>query len=192
MSSDPLSAYKSTHVETASKEKILLMLYDELIGDVHKARGALENGEKQAAHDNLLHAQEIVTELISTLDMDAGGEIAEELYSLYDYVLHNLIQANVENDPTRLDDVLPVLEDLKEAWDEVINEEGMTLEKARREVTKGSSASNVPNTTTENDQDTPSRENGSPAPSDRSQVGKNSSSSGDGSSFDGDVTYGDI
>ncbi len=187
MSSDPLSTYKSTHVETASKEKILLMLYDELISTTHQAREALENQENQTAHDSLLHAQEIVTELISTLDMDAGGEISEELYSLYDYVLHNLIQANVENDPSRLDDVLPVVEDLKEAWDEVINEKGMTLEKARRQLNRETESSP---STPDGNRNSPS--GGSVPSSDRSEVGDTSSSGNDGTSFNGDVTYGDL
>jgi flagellar protein FliS len=189
MSSDPLSTYKSTHVETASKEKILLMLYDELISTVREARDALEDADKQNAHDNLLHAQEIVTELLSTLDMDVGGDIADELYSLYDYVLHNLIQANVENEPSRLNDVLPVVEDLQEAWDEVINEKGMTLEKARREVNPGTNASPAP---TGADQDSVSEVDSGRISSDRDQEGASPSSQDDGTSFDGDVTYGDI
>lgn len=191
MSSDPLSTYKSTHVETASKEKILLMLYDALIGHVRDARGALEEGDKQNAHDNLLQSQEIVTELISTLDMDAGGDIAEELYSLYDYVLHNLIQANVENDPSRLDDVLPVIEDLHEAWDEVINEKGMTLEKARRQVNNqaGTSIESEPSSGSDAGGGNGANRTGDvPNPS---EVGNSSSRDG-GTSFDGDVTYGDI
>lgn len=177
MDSDPFSTYKSTQIETASKEKILLMLYEGLIKYVRQARKALENDESQKAHDKLLQSQEIVTELISTLDMDVGGEIAEELYSLYDYVLHNLIQANVENDPSRLEDILPVLEELNEAWDEVINEKGMTLRKARRQVA--------------NDGGESSGEE--PGSGNVPEEVKTPDTSGNGdSSFDGNVTYGDI
>jgi flagellar protein FliS len=182
MDSDPYSTYKSTQIETASKEKILLMLYEGLIKYVRQAKNALENDKSQMAHDKLLQSQEIVTELISTLDMDVGGEIAEELYSLYDYMLHNLIQANVENDPSRLEDILPVIEELNEAWDEVINEKGMTLEKARRKV-----SGQVDSESSGDDQDSPDVSGTIP------DKVKTPDPSGNGDdSFDGNVTYGDI
>lgn len=177
MSSDPHSTYKSTQIETASQEQILLMLYEGLLKFTRQAREALEEENYEKAHNKLLRSQDIVTELMSTLDMDIGGEIAEELYRLYDFVLHNLIQANVEKDPSRVDDVIPVLEELNEAWNEVINEKGMTVEKAREQL--GMSASS-------GDSDDQSESN--EAPKEQTQSG----SVGGSSKLDGNVTYGDI
>lgn len=157
------------------------MLYEGLIKYVRQAKNALENDQSQMAHDKLLQSQEIVTELISTLDMDVGGEIAEELYSLYDYMLHNLIQANVETDPFRLEDILPVIEELNEAWDEVINEKGMTLEKARQKV-----SGQVDGQSSNGGQDSPDVSEDIP-----DKVKTPDTSNGD-DSFDGNVTYGDI
>lgn len=194
MSSDPYSTYKSTQIETSSQEQILLMLYDGCIKYTRQAKQALREGDNKTSHDKLIQAQDIVTELMSTLDMDVGGEIAEELYRLYDFVLHNMIQANVEKDPERLDDVIPVLEELNEAWDEIINEKGMTIDKARRTVSQsstssGSGAGEQP----ESDNDTPVNDEGGdeskPGPRNPSQ---RPDSAGDDSSFEGNVTYGDI
>lgn len=180
MGSDPYSTYKSTQIETASQEKILLMLYDGCIKFTRQAKQAMEDEEFNTSHEKLMQAQDIVTELMSSLDMDVGGEISEELYRLYDFVLHNMIQANVEKDPSRLMDVLPVLEELKDAWDEIINEKGMTIEKARREVagrpldSEGEQEDDDPESST-SDSRNPSQ---TPEPSD--------------GSFEGNVTYGDI
>lgn len=187
MGSDPFSSYKSTQVETASQEKILLMLYDGCIKYIRQAQNALEEGDNKASHEKLIQAQDIVTELMSTLDMEVGGEVAEELFQLYDFCLHNLIQANIDNDPSRLEDVLPVLVDLKEAWDEVINEKGMTLEKARRQAG---------NPTTEDASESPAededREIANSDPANSPQSPSQTPSSPDDDSLEGNVTYGDI
>lgn len=191
MGSDPYSTYKSTQIETASQEKILLMLYDGCIKFARQAKHNMEDEEYQASHDKLIQAQDIVTELMSSLDMDVGGDVAQELYQLYDFCLHNLIQANVEKDPTRIDDVLGVLEELKETWDEVINEKGMTLEKARRQL------SQAPNPTDEDNEAGPETEQpGTSDASDSSQASSDHPSQtpdpSSGNSFEGGATYGDI
>ncbi len=136
MASDPASAYKSTQIETASQGQILLMLYDGAIQRMKQARDALEEEDYQESHSKLVKVQDIVTELMATLDMEVGGEIARNLHDIYDYVLHNLVQANVQKDPELVDEVLPVMEDLHEAWKKVINQKGMTVEKARSQVSQ--------------------------------------------------------
>lgn len=133
LSSNPYSAYKSTQIETASQEQILLMLYDGAIRSMKQARDSMERDDFEAGHEQLIKAQDIITELMASLDMDVGGEVAEDLYGLYEYMLHNLVQANVENEPSRIDDVIPLMESLQESWDEVINQKGMTVQKARRQ-----------------------------------------------------------
>ncbi|MFP4687475.1 MAG: flagellar export chaperone FliS [bacterium] len=136
MASDPLTAYKSTRIETASREQILLMLYEGAIKFMKQARQGLVDKDYQLGHQKLLKAQDIITELMASLDMEVGGEIASNLYSLYDYILYNLVQANVEKSPQRIDDALPVMRQLESAWNEIINEQGMTVEKAKAEARK--------------------------------------------------------
>jgi len=136
MTSDPASAYKSTQIETASQGQILLMLYDGAIQRMKQARDALEKENYEVSHSKLVKAQDIVTELMATLDMDIGGEIAENLYNLYDYILHNLVQANVQKEADLVAEVIPVMGELYGAWQEIINKKGMTIEKARSQVSQ--------------------------------------------------------
>lgn len=191
MGSDPYSTYKSTQIETASQEKILLMLYDGCIKYSRQAKHAMEDEEYQTSHEKLIQAQDIVTELMSSLDMDVGGDVAQELYQLYDFCLHNLIQANVEKDSTRIEDVLSVLEELKETWDEVINEKGMTLEKARRQLGQTPNSADDGNETEPEDEQpgTSDAPDPSQTPSDHPSQTPDASS---GNSFEGGATYGDI
>jgi flagellar protein FliS len=165
------------------------MLYEGLIKYVRHGKSALEDEQNKDAHEKLLQAQDIVTELMSSLDMEVGGEVAEELYMLYDFILNNLIEANVENDPSKLEEVLPILNDLNEAWDEVINEKGMTIEKARKQT-----QSNRSEEMDDSSQEVPS-ENGAPATKNVEAPDDSSlrqSPESDQGSFDGNVTYGDI
>ncbi|MFP4687783.1 MAG: flagellar export chaperone FliS [bacterium] len=136
MASDPMTAYKSTRIETASREQILLMLYEGAIKFMKQAKTALENNNNQQSHEKLLKAQDIITELMASLDMEVGGEIARDLYNLYDFILYNLVQANVEKNPRRIQQALPIMRQLESAWNEIINEQGMTVEKAKAEARK--------------------------------------------------------
>lgn len=191
MGSDPYSTYKSTQIETASQEKILLMLYDGCIKYTRQAKHAMLEEEYQDSHEKLIQAQDIVTELMSSLDMDVGGEVAQELYQLYDFCLHNLIQANVEKDSSRIEDVLAVLEELKETWDEVINEKGMTLEKARRQIGQTPSSPEDEDENSDSGQSQENSKDSSPSqtPSDHPSQTPDTSSD---NSFEGGATYGDI
>lgn len=132
MGSNPYNKYKSTQIKTASREQLLLMLYDGAIKYMKQGREALKDEDHELAHDKLLQAQDIVTELMASLDMDIGGDVAEDLYALYDFILHNLVQANVEKSAQRVISALDVMEDLNDSWETVINEQGMTYEKAKQ------------------------------------------------------------
>ena len=79
-----VNQYKKTAVNTASKEQILLMLYDGAIKFLHKAKLAFETKDIEQIHINLTKAERIITEFQSTLDMENGGRFAEELYALYE------------------------------------------------------------------------------------------------------------
>ncbi|MGM0380444.1 MAG: flagellar export chaperone FliS [bacterium] len=188
MASDPASAYKSTQIETASQGQILLMLYDGAIKRMKQARDALENENYQRSHSKLVNVQDIVTELMATLDMEVGGEIAENLHNLYDYVLHNLVQANVKKDPELVDEVIPVMQQLHEAWSEIINEEGMTVQKARSQVSQSVQSSSAGQAKQQNSAPANSNDESKPAPN------KDKGDSADSSSSTSieDTPYGNI
>src|SRR5437763_1277354 len=89
--------YMSTSVTTASPGQLLVMLYDRLVIDLTRAEEALLTGDRTAGSAQLLHAQDIIVELRSTLNVDVW-EGGPGLAQLYDFLLRELIRANVRAD----------------------------------------------------------------------------------------------
>lgn len=107
--------YAQDTVGTASPAKLLTMLYDRLSRDLLNAEQAAVVRDIPATHNNLMHAQEIISELAATLDV-SGWEGGESLLSIYEYCLQELFQANVRKDVQRIHSVREIIEPLREAW----------------------------------------------------------------------------
>jgi len=115
-----LGAYKKTSVETASKEQILLMLYQAAIKHCKKAIEAIDQKNIAKKGEYIGKMQDIVVELSNSLDFEVGGDVAKELSSLYDYILYSSTQANIKLDKTYLEGCLKVLNTLYDGWTEAI------------------------------------------------------------------------
>ena len=115
-----LGAYKKTSIHTASKEQILLMLYQAAIKACKKGIEAIENKNIAEKGEQIGKLQDIVIELNNSLDFEVGGEVAKELSSLYDYVLYASTQANIKFDKVQLEGCLDVMTTLYEGWTEAI------------------------------------------------------------------------
>lgn len=115
-----LGAYKKTSVQTASKEQILLMLYQAAIKNCKKAIEAIEAKQIADKGKYISKLQEIIIELSNSLDFEVGGEIANELSALYDYILFTSTQANINIDKAPLESCLNVLHILYDGWKEAI------------------------------------------------------------------------
>lgn len=109
-------AYRRTQIETAPPEQLILMLYDGAIRFARNARRALEAGDKQKAHTELTRAQDVVSELIGSLDMEAGGELAANLCQLYRYMYQRLVQANIRKSVEPIDEVVQLMGELRDGW----------------------------------------------------------------------------
>ncbi len=114
------STYKSQHIQTASREQVLLMLYEGAIRFLRIARTACEEGNIEKFHNNTVKAQRILIEFMTTLDVEVGGEVAKNLFKLYEYLHYRLVQANLKKDVTMVDEVVGHLEELKQTWEEAI------------------------------------------------------------------------
>lgn len=120
-----LNAYKETSVKTASQGALIVMLYEEAIKHIDGAIELVEKDVKEdpsrieKANNHILKAQEIITELSASLDMDEGGEIAKNLMSLYTFFLGQLSSANFEKKPDKLIPVRDMMKELLSAWSEV-------------------------------------------------------------------------
>ncbi|MBL8047066.1 MAG: flagellar export chaperone FliS [Chthonomonas sp.] len=100
----------------ASPLQLVVMLYDGAIKFVKQGQTAMEEGRLFEQNEALQRAQRIVVELLSSLDMHRGGEVAKNLFGLYTFCYNELIAANVEDQPKKLDAVVKVLTDLRESW----------------------------------------------------------------------------
>jgi flagellar protein FliS len=120
MSVNPYQKYKTAQYSTASPEQLLLMLYEGAIKYARQAQKDMEERNVEAANNKLKKTEDIISELMVSLNMDEGGEIAQNLYNLYDYMNRRLIQANIRKDPGLVDEVINLLTSLKESWEEAI------------------------------------------------------------------------
>jgi flagellar protein FliS len=109
--------YLGDSVATASPQQLLVMLYDRLALDLERAAHALASGDRQEANLQLQHAQDIVVELQSSLQVEAW-EGGPRLASLYTWLLTELIAANVKGDQRRVGDCRKIVEPLRDAWRE--------------------------------------------------------------------------
>jgi len=114
--------YLETAVETASPARLIVMLYDGAIRFINEAAYAMQQRDYETQNTKLQRAQKIVAELISSLDFDKGGEIAENLFRLYTYMYNQLVEANINDSRDRLEHVVHLLSELREAWDTIATE----------------------------------------------------------------------
>lgn len=102
---------------SASPHKLIEMLYSGALDRLAAARGCLQRGDVPGRLGNISDALAIVEHLRLTLDFNAGGEIAQNLARLYDYMQHRLTLANADSDTSGLDEVANLLRTLKSAWE---------------------------------------------------------------------------
>jgi flagellar protein FliS len=114
--------YLETAVETASPARLIVMLYDGAIRFINEAAYAMQQRDYETQNTKLQRAQKILAELISSLDFDKGGEVAENLFRLYTYMYNQLVEANINDSRDRLEHVVHLLSELREAWDTIATE----------------------------------------------------------------------
>lgn len=115
---NPADHYLADRVMTATPAQLTGMLFDALSAAVRGASRLQAEGNFPAALPRSLKAQRILHELRSTLDHEAGGQLATDLADLYAWSATMLVRGNREQDPTLTRDVLPVVEQLGQAWNQ--------------------------------------------------------------------------
>lgn len=112
--------YQKSSIETASREQILIMLYDGAIQFLNKAKIAIQNSDFEAINNNLIGAQNIIQEFINSMDREVAPQLAENLISLYEYFIRRLVQANMKRQIEPVDEVLKYMKSLKATWEKAI------------------------------------------------------------------------
>ncbi|HIF9215553.1 TPA: flagellar export chaperone FliS [Photobacterium damselae] len=121
-----LQAYKKVSVNaqlaSASPHRIIQMLYAGAIERLIQGKAAMEQGNIAMKCERLSKALDIIMSLRNCLSMEDGGDVANNLDSLYDYMIRQVSTANAENQPEPIDEVITMLREIKSAWDQIPSE----------------------------------------------------------------------
>lgn len=115
---NPYDKYKQTSIETATPEKLMFMLFDGGIKFLKQAEKHIEDKDMLKANEKLKKGQEVIRELMASLDLEKGGEFAENQLRLYDYMHYELVQANMRKDKEKVEIIRNMLSDIKDSFKE--------------------------------------------------------------------------
>ena len=113
------NAYYDNSINTATPQKLTLMLYEGAVKFCRFAEIAIQENNIELRHINLLKVQSIIKELNLTVNRDAG-EISEQLLLLYDFIQSQLIEANIENNIEKVKIVRELLEEFSKTWAQIV------------------------------------------------------------------------
>jgi flagellar secretion chaperone FliS len=113
------ATYQQVQVHSRSPIELVVMLYDGAIDSLGRAGDALRRRDLPAKRDHVARALAIVGQLQSTLDMDAGGDIARDLDNLYLYLTGRIVEASARLDPMPLEEASRLLVTLREGWAQI-------------------------------------------------------------------------
>lgn len=118
-------AYQRVQAETSTPGQLIALLYDAMVRSLDRAKAGLDQHDLESAHAPLLRAQDIVLELISSLNVDDAGEagaMARQLGALYEYMYRRLLDASVHKDAAAVDEVRRLITPVREAWSHALEE----------------------------------------------------------------------
>jgi flagellar secretion chaperone FliS len=109
-------AYRQTQAQTAAPGELVVMLYQGAIRFVGAGIEAIGNKDVPTAHNSLIKAQAIISELAESLDVERGGDVARNLASIYEYLNRRLVEANLAKNVEPAREVQALLRELLPAW----------------------------------------------------------------------------
>ncbi|OGF98416.1 MAG: flagellar export chaperone FliS [Candidatus Glassbacteria bacterium RIFCSPLOWO2_12_FULL_58_11] len=112
--------YRSMQILSSKPEKLILLLYDGAIRFIQLAIKSIESNEIEPAHKNLVKAQNIMVELMASLNFDKGGELAVNLFRIYEFMHFTLVQANIKKNPKDLARITEQLKKLRHSWNQAL------------------------------------------------------------------------
>ena len=123
-----LSTYRETRIKTASQGQLIIMLYSEAVRQLDQALGLMElndSGKKDPGKieqigKSVIKTQEIISELMVSLDFEQGGDIAKNLFALYTWFNRELMEANISQDTKRIFAVRNHVDGLRNTWQEIV------------------------------------------------------------------------
>jgi len=135
--------YLETSIATAAKEDLIVKIFDILVLAATQGLEKLQNqrDDIEGIHKALLRAQRALALLMGSLDMELGGEVARNLFRVYEFWHHELVMANMQKDPVRVERLLPNFKDYRQMWAQAITEfKAMQRERAAAQSGQGFAA----------------------------------------------------
>jgi flagellar protein FliS len=124
-----VNVYQQMHISGLNQKELIVMLYSGAIRFIEQGRELILKKDVPGAHAKLNSARNIFIHLLSTLNMEAGGQISKKLLSLYAYFIEKITMANATKNVAELDDIIPLIQDIKEAWEKVEFDESAISDK---------------------------------------------------------------
>ena len=112
-------AYRDSSVLTAPPERLVVMLYDGAHRFLFQAAHAMRSGDISLMNNRMQRAEAIISELRGTLNFEQGGDIAHRLEAIYSFCQRHLLEARLKRDPQRIEAVMKLLAELRDAWEQV-------------------------------------------------------------------------
>jgi flagellar protein FliS len=144
MYNNGMQSYRRTNVITADPKKLVLMCYEGAIDSLKIGKQKLIEEDYEEKGRALAKAQDIINELLCSLDFEKGDAIARNLDSLYNYMLRRILHADVNKDISAIDEVIGMLNELRSAWEEIFckqdrgtKPEAVELDEERRQQASG-------------------------------------------------------
>ena len=119
MYSNGIRDYRKTSVVTADPKRLVLMCYEGAIDNLKIARQKIIEKDYESKSKSFIKTQDIIEELMCSLDFEKGGAIARNLESIYNYMTRRILHADANSDISAIQEVIEMLNELKSAWEEV-------------------------------------------------------------------------
>lgn len=116
--------YLETSIATASKEDLIVKIFDALLIAAQQAHDKLVNDRNdiEGIHKALLRAQRACCLLMGSLDMEIGGELSKNLFRVYEFWHHQLVMANMQKDASRVERLIPYFKDYRQTWQQAVTQ----------------------------------------------------------------------
>ena len=114
-----LRTYQRVQVSGLNQKELIVMLYSGALKFINEGKNLILEKDINRTHEKLSKARDVFVHLLTTLDVEAGGELAEKLSSLYAYFIEKITMANVTKEIGELDDIIPLIQEIKESWEKI-------------------------------------------------------------------------
>jgi len=129
-----IQTYLKMKIAEMGQRDLIVFLYESAIHLIEESKETITRGDLPGTHERLNRARNIFLHLLGTLNLDGGGDFARKLSSLYAYFVEKITMANTTKNVQELDDILPIIGDIKDAWIRMEDNTAVAAEKKNLDV----------------------------------------------------------